>query len=126
MVTKLYSLDPSNEDLETLLTIDIERLFTKYEKAMMINDSFKEKYEETKKTLCDVKTKLQLRKEQIVLLKKQLIEIMDILNISGENRSFAYILPAIQSLKNNLGSEQEETEHYTKAIALIHSTTNTN
>ena len=62
--------------------------------------------------ILDVTIKLQLRKEQIVLLKKQLTEIMDILSISRENRSFTYILPAIQNLKNNLGSEQEETELY--------------
>ena len=126
MAAKVYLLDPSNEDLETLQTIEIEKLFLKYEKGMMVKDSFKEKYEETRETLADVKTKLQLKSDRNIYLEKQLIEIMDILNISGENRSFAYILPAIQSLKNNLGSEQEETEHYTKAIALIHSTTNTN
>ena len=75
--------------------------------------------------LADVKTKLQLKSDQNILLEKQLIDIMEILNISEESRSFAYILPAIQNLKNYLGSEQEETEHYTKATALIHSTTNT-
>ena len=56
------------------------------------------------------------------MLENQLNEIMDILNIPGENRSFADILQAIQ---NHLGSEQEETEHYTNATALIHSTTDT-
>ena len=106
------------------MTIDIEKLFLKYEKAMIVKDSFKEKYEETRETLSDIKTKLQLKSEKIILLEKQLIEIMDILNIPGENRSFAYILPAIQNLKNYLDSEQEETEHYTNATAFIHSTTN--
>ena len=65
-----------------------------------------------------------------VSLENQLNEIMDILNIPGENRSFAYILPAIKNLvaqnrKNCVGLEQEETEHYTNATALIHSTTDT-
>ena len=125
MTAKVYLLDPSNEDLETLQTIEIEKLFLKYEKGTMVKDSFKEKYEETRETLADVKTKLQLKSDKNISLEKKLIEIMDILNISGESRSFDYILPAIQNLKKYLGSEQEETEHYTNATALIHSTTNT-
>ena len=39
--------------------------------------------------LADVKTKLQLKSDQNILLEKQLIDIMEILNISGESRSFA-------------------------------------
>jgi hypothetical protein len=99
MAAKVYLLDPSNEELENLQSIDIEKLFLKYEKGMTVKDSFKEKYEETRETLSDIKTKLQLKSEKIILLEKQLIEIM--------------------------GSEQEETEHYTNATSFIHSTTNT-
>ena len=130
MAAKVFLIDPINEDLETLQTIEIEKLFLKYEKATMVKDSFKEKYEETRETLSNVKTKLKLKTEMNVLLENQLNEIMDILNIPGENRSFAYILPAIKNLvpqncKNCVGLEQEETEHYTNATALIHSTTDT-
>ena len=105
LAAKVYLLDPSNEDLETLQTIDIGKLFLKYEKALIVQDSFKEKYEETRETLSDIKTKLQLKSKKNIVLEKQLIEIMDILNISGESRSFVYILPAIQNLKNYLSSK---------------------
>ena len=130
MAAKVYLIDPIDEDLEMLQTIEIEKLFLKYEKATMVKDSFKERYEGTRETLSDVKTKLKLKTEMNVSLENQLNEIMDILNIPGKNRSFVYILPAIQhlvtqNLKNDLGSEQEETEHYTNATALIHSTTDT-
>jgi hypothetical protein len=39
--------------------------------------------------LADVKTKLQMKSDQNILLEKQLIDIMEILNISGESRSFS-------------------------------------
>ena len=63
MAARVFLIDPVNEDLETLQTIAIEKLFSKYEKAMMVKDSFKEKYEETRETLSDVKTKLKLKTE---------------------------------------------------------------
>ena len=96
-------------------------LNTLYEQGMMVKDSFKEKYEETVETLSEVKTKLKLKSEKNDLLEEKLNEIMDKLNIPGKNRSFAYILPAIENLKTHLSSEQEENEHYTNAQNLVES-----
>ena len=75
--------------------------------------------------LITVRTKLNVQMERNELLDKKLNEIMDILNIPGKNRSFAYILPAIKNLKEwvSKSQEQEETEHYTRHTqALINST----
>ena len=123
--------------------MEVQKLFSKYENTHKVNDSFKEKYEETKEKLrsqaeknercaeaneklIKVRTKLNVQMDRNELLDKKLNEIMDILNIPGKNRSFAYILPAIKNLKEwvSKSQEQEETEHYTRHTqALINSTT---
>ena len=121
IVAKTFLIDPNNENLETLQTLESEKLFEKYEQGMMVKDSFKEKYEETIETLSEVKTKLKLKSEQNDLLEEKLNKIMDKLNIPGKNRSFAYILPAIENLKTHFSSEQEENEHYTNAQNLVES-----
>ena len=121
IVAKTFLIDPNNENLETLQTLESEKLFEKYEQGMMVKDSFKEKYEETIETLSEVKTKLKLKSEQNDLLEEKLNEIMDKLDIPGKNRSFAYILPAIENLKTHFSSEQEENEHYTNAQNLVES-----
>ena len=96
--------------------------------TLHISFKFKEKYEETIETLSEVKTKLLLQMQQKELYEKQHIEMMNILNIPTENRSFATILPAIQDLKKSLSlmQEQAETNHYTNAQALIESISNIN
>ena len=121
IVAKTFLIDPNNENLETLQTLESEKLFDKYEQGMMVKDSFKEKYEETIETLSEVKTKLKLKSEKNDLLEEKLNKIMDTLNIPGKNRSFAYILPAIENLKTHFSSEQEENEHYTNAQNLVES-----
>ena len=90
--------------------------------------SFKDKYEETIETLSEVKTKLILQRQQKELYEKQHIEMIEILDIPTENRSFATILPAIRDLKKSLSlmQEQAETNHYTNAQALIESISNNN
>ena len=120
LVAKTFLIDPNNENLETLQTLESEKLFEKYEQGMMVKDSFKEKYEETVETLSEVKTKLKLKSEKNDLLEEKLNEIMDKLDIPGKNRSFAYILPAIENL-GHFSSEQEENEHYTNAQNLVES-----
>ena len=81
-----------------------------------------EKCAEANEKLIKIRTKLNVQMEKNDLLDKTLNEIMDTLSITGNNRSFAYILPAISNLKESSKSqEQEETEHYTNAQALIHS-----
>ena len=121
IVAKTFLIDPNNENLETLQNLESEKLFEKYEQGMMVKDSFKEKYEETIETLSEVKIKLKLKSEQNDLLEEKLNEIMDKLDIPGKNRSFAYILPAIENLKTHFSSEQEENEHYTNAQNLVES-----
>ena len=75
-----------------------------------------------------MKTKLILQRQQKELYEKQHIEMIEILDIPTENRSFATILPAIQDLKKSLSlmQEQAETNHYTNAQALIESISNNN
>ena len=63
LATKVFLSDSSN-DLEFLLTLDIENLFGKYEKISRPNNSDKMKIEEITETLNDVKTKLQLQVQQ--------------------------------------------------------------
>jgi hypothetical protein len=63
LAIKVFLSDSSN-DLEFLLTLDIENLFGKYEKISRPNNSDKTKIEEITETLNDVKTKLQLQVEQ--------------------------------------------------------------
>ena len=63
LATKVFWSDSSN-DLEFLLTLDIENLFGKYEKISRPNNSDRMKIEELTETLNDVKTKLQLQVEQ--------------------------------------------------------------
>ena len=84
MVAKTFLIDPNNENLDTLQTLEIENIFLKYEQGMMVKDSFKEKYEETIETLSEVKTKLKLKSEKNDLLEEKLNEIMDKLNIPGK------------------------------------------
>ena len=89
MAAKVYLLDPSNEDLETLQTIEIEKLFLKYEKGTMAKDSFKEKYEDTRETLEDVKNKVQLKLKASIISVLSLAklalpeELTSLLNTSG-------------------------------------------
>ena len=66
--------------------------------------------------------------QQKELYEKQHIEMIEILDIPAENRSFATILPAIQDLKKSLSlmQEQDETNHYTNAQVLIESISNNN
>ena len=67
--------------------------------------------------LNDVKTKLNLQKEQRELYEKQHYELMDILNLSSEKRSVPGILKAIRNLKDYV--DQNETEHYSNAREII-------
>ena len=123
LATKVFLVNPKSENLESLLKLEIEDLFSKYDQSVMVKNSFEEKYEETIETLSEVKTKLQLQIQQKELYEKQHNEMMDILNIPLENRSFATILPAIKNLKNSLSlmQEQAETNHYTNAQTQIES-----
>ena len=115
--TKIFLSDTSNENLETLLMLDVEKLFEKYEKIVQAKSSENGNLEETIETLNDVKTKLKLQIERRELYEKQHCEMMDILNIPTENRYFENILPAIRDLKES--HEQNETAHYANAESVL-------
>ena len=85
LATKVFLSDSSN-DLEFLLTLDIENLFDKYEKISRPNHLDRMKIEEITETLNDVKTKLKLQVEQRTSYEKLHGEIMDILSIPEGNR----------------------------------------
>ena len=142
LAAKVLLFDPNNENYETLCNLEVEELFSKYENTFKVNDSFKEKYEEIKEKLrsqtekneqcvegneklIKVQTKLNVQMERNDLLDKNLNKVMDTLSLQGKNRSFACIFPAIENLKDQCKSqEQEETEHYTNAQAVLHSIEN--
>ena len=125
LAAKVLLFDDNNENLETLQNLQIKELFEKFDQIYTDNNyiSYKEKYEDTKENLSNAKIKLRLQAEKNDLLDKEMNEIMDTLNIPGKNRSFHYILPAIEKLKRSLSisQEQEETEHYTNYTAVINS-----
>ena len=121
LATTIFLANAKGENLESLLKLEIEDLFSKYDQSIIVKNSYKDKYEETIETLSEVKIKLQLQMQQKELYEKQHNEMMDILNIPEENRGFASILPAIQHLKSSLSviQEQAETNHYTNAQTQI-------
>ena len=140
LAAKVLLFDHNNQNYDSLRNLEVAELFSKYENTFKVNDSFKEKYEEIKEKLrsqtekneqcveANVRSKLNVQMKRNELLDNKLIEIMDTLSIPGKNRSFAYILPAIENLKESSQSqEQEETEHYTNnAQALVNSIGNSN
>ena len=77
MATKVFWSDTSNENLETLLKLDIEKLFEKYEQIMKIKTSEFVKDEETIENLNNVKTKLKIQIEQRYLYEKQFLIYWD-------------------------------------------------
>ena len=126
--------DPNNENFDRLCNLEVAELFSKYENTYKVNDSFKEKYEEIKEKLgsqtekneqcveaneklIKVRTKLNLQMERNELLDKNLNEIMDILNIPGKNRSFAYILPAIKNLKESMNLMLQSQDILIKSVS---------
>jgi len=111
LVTKVFSSDSKNEELETLMNLDVLELFNKYEQ---IKNKAIFKIEDSTETLNDLKSKLKLQKEQRALYEKEHIEIMKALDINPNQRSYVDILPAIKELKNSL--ENSEEEHYTNAV----------
>ena len=85
MATKVFWSDTSNENLETLLKLDIEKLFEKYEQIMKLKEPNNSKLEETIETLNNVKSKLNIQINQREIYEKQHSEMMDILNIPPNN-----------------------------------------
>ena len=98
---KVYQSDPSNEDLDKLLSLEPEELFKKYEeKSKKKANSDRTKLEETAETLQDVKTKLKLQREQREIYEKQLNEIKEALHfpLPVENYTFANVLTIVKTL----------------------------
>merc|ERR1711997_1450947 len=77
------------------------------------------KLDEVTETLNNVKTKLKIQLEQRELYEQQHIKMMEILNITRDNRMFTNILPAIKELKKS--HEQNETELYSEATNVLDS-----
>ena len=98
---KVYQSDPSNEDLENLLSLEPEELFKKYEEnSKKKANSDRTKLEETAETLQDVKTKLKWQREQREIYEKQLNEIKEALHfpLPVENYTFANVLTIVETL----------------------------
>ena len=117
MATKVFWSDTSNENLETLLKLDIEKLFEKYEQIMKLKEPNNSKLEETIETLNNVKSKLNIQINQREIYEKQHREMMDILNIPPNNRSVPNIIHAIRDLKNTI--DKNEINHYTNAQEIL-------
>ena len=108
---KVFQSDPSNEDLDNLLSLEPEKLFKKYEQIMKFNDSNMVKVEEGTNNSSVKDKKLNLQILQRELYEKELDGIRDVLKIPSEDRVYTNILPMIKNLL-----EQVDTEHYTNAV----------
>ena len=108
---KVFQSDPSNEDLDNLLSLEPEKLFKKYEQIMKFNDSKIVKVEEghENSTVKDKKLNLQILQRE--LYEKELDGILDVLKLPAEDRVYTNILPMIKNLL-----EQVDTDHYTNAV----------
>ena len=111
LATKVFQSNPSNEDLDILLNLEIEKLFEKYEQIMKVNDSNIVKVEEGNGNNTIKNKKLNLQILQRELYEKELDEIMDVLKMPSEDRIYTNILPIIKDLL-----EKVDTNHYTNAV----------
>ena len=111
LATKVFQSNPSNEDLDILLNLEIEKLFEKYEQIMKVNDSNIVKVEEGNDNNTIKNKKLNLQILQRELYEKELDEIMDVLKMPSEDRIYTNILPIIKDLL-----EKVDTNHYTNAV----------
>ena len=118
LATKIFLNDSTNENLQSLLNLEMSELFTKYEMIVTGNEA---KLQEIIETLADVRTKLNLQAYKREAYEKQHTEIMTILNIPEKNQCFANILPAINSLKesNSEMNDQIEAQLYENAEIAI-------
>ena len=113
---RVFHSDPRNESLKSLLTLEIDKLYLKYEKSTKTSDDQK-KIEELAETLADVKTKLHLQMEQRQIYEKEHEEMFKVLNIPADgNRHFTDILRTI-----NVLVEQIETDRYAHAESVLDS-----
>ena len=119
MATKIFWSDTSNENLEALLKLDIEKLFEKYDQLAKVKNLESAELQETIETLNDVKNKLKLQIEQRELYEKQHCEMMKVLNIPTKNQCFSNILPALRELKESF--EKNEIAHYEIAESVLKS-----
>ena len=121
LVVKIFNA--TGEDLESLMSLKPDELISRYEQVIASNNSEKIKIEEVSENLADLKNKLKLQMIQKEAYEKQHLEIMEVLNIPEENRSFANILPGVIALKESLSKiqEQNEIEHYSHAQGVIDS-----
>ena len=115
--TKIFQANPSNEDLDILLNLEVDELFNKYEKIINDTNSERIKLEETNETLQDVKVKLKLQTEQRGIYEKQLSEIREVLHLPAVNCNFANILQVVKDLL-----EQNETNHWSNGRSIVEST----
>ena len=113
---EVFQCDPSNEDLDNLLSLEPEELFKKYEKIMKGTNSDRIKVEEATETLQDVKNKLKLQTEQREIYEKQLSEIREVLHLPPENCNFSNIVPLLKDLL-----EENETNHCSNGLSIIES-----
>ena len=117
LATKVFLSNSSDEDLETLINFDVEKLFEKYEEIMRLREPNNTKLEESLETLNNVKSKLNIQIDQREIYESQHSEMMDILNIPPDTRSVPKIIRAIRDLKNTI--DQNETNHYANAQEIL-------
>ena len=117
LASKVFFANSNNENLEILMNSDVEELFKKYEKIMLVSTSDSVELQEITENLNHVKIKLKIQMEQRESYEKQHSEMMDILKLTSPNRSISNIVKAIRDLKDGL--DQSETEHYTNAEEII-------
>ena len=119
MASKVFSSDYENENLPDLLDLDIAKLFDKYEQKTNAENQYKIKLDEVTATLGNVKNKYEIQFKEREKYEKQQSKIMEILNITGDDKGFDSILQAIKELKTSY--EQNETELYSEAQNVLDS-----
>ena len=118
---KLSLFANPNEDLHSLLQLNADELFSKYEQIITPTsaNSDRIKLDTMIETLSDVKEKLRMQRKQNELYENQHHEMMAILKIPFEQKCFANILPAIKNLQESYTNLQEheliEIDNYSNA-----------
>jgi len=113
---KVEKLQTKNEKLKSKVNTSDNgsltlRKLEELQDALKVNSNQPEKVNEMNESLKECKTKLNLQKQINVTLEKQQQELMDVLKIPLEDRSFAKCLNALKALQekiSNSGIEEHE------------------
>lgn len=108
LASKIFLSDSNNENLNQLLNLDFEELFSKYEASMSDKNSVE--LTETNETLADTKVKLSLQAHQRKIYEDQLNEMVNILEIPKKDGCFDEVLQTVKDLMESERNLREKAE----------------